>query len=125
MVPQYSVHADRHRRLFLRDFNSGVCSKSNFTLLSVSSSHFSSKVRDLYLFLCENNKTVVAVRTPNTVTLCTKWPRRNLQIVYGKWDKIQEVSVFSFFLFSVSFMHGRLFRSLTQTVAPLRLMGKR
>jgi hypothetical protein len=59
------------------------------------------KLYRFYTHLTKHNPQVLVVRTPYTVTFCTKFPRRHIQVVLSKWDAIQDVSLFffSFFFF--------------------------
>eukprot|EP01124_Arcella_intermedia_P033107 TRINITY_DN7855_c0_g2_i3.p1 TRINITY_DN7855_c0_g2~~TRINITY_DN7855_c0_g2_i3.p1 ORF type:complete len:504 (-),score=128.60 TRINITY_DN7855_c0_g2_i3:1300-2775(-) len=52
---------------------------------------FKKKLKEIYAYLQSIHPKVIVVSTPFTVTLCTQYPNRHIQIVIGKWKSIAEV----------------------------------
>eukprot|EP00026_Physarum_polycephalum_P000952 Phypoly_transcript_00953.p1 GENE.Phypoly_transcript_00953~~Phypoly_transcript_00953.p1 ORF type:complete len:654 (+),score=95.87 Phypoly_transcript_00953:94-2055(+) len=52
---------------------------------------FAKKVDRLYHHFTKVNGEVLVVRSTFTVTFCSTWPKRHIQIVMGKWNNIAEI----------------------------------
>uniref|UniRef100_A0A6B2L165 Uncharacterized protein n=1 Tax=Arcella intermedia TaxID=1963864 RepID=A0A6B2L165_9EUKA len=57
----------------------------------LSTGEFKRKLEYIYRHLLTIHPKVAIVRTPNTVTFCTEYPNRHIQIVLGKWKSIAEI----------------------------------
>src|SRR3990167_327472 len=58
---------------------------------NVSASEFSRKLMEFYYFLKRNNPATVAVKTPHTLTFCSEYPNRHIQVVIGDWKSIEHI----------------------------------
>ena len=57
----------------------------------LSNEQFSNKLIKLYTFLKRKNPTMIAVKTPHTVTFCSEYPNRHIQVVIGEWQSLEHI----------------------------------
>ena len=57
----------------------------------LTNKQFSKKLIKLYEFLKLNNPRMIAVKTPHTVTFCSQYPNRHIQVVIGEWNSLEHI----------------------------------